>query len=154
MTHLPAWDIRVALGQFPSTKSSYIPSTMWSVIHEAVVKQCDTLDGVSDGIISDPSRYVVVFAYFPKTDLSGNRCNFHPEVLACGQDRVNTSSCLNSAQIANLHRIYTPWWESNNSLVYHGLSPGGEAGYSFLFNGATPQFGLFFVYLKYPCFCC
>lgn len=127
MTHLPAWDIRVALEQFPNSKPSFIPAAMWTEIQAAVVKQCDALDGVIDGLVSDPSR-----------------CNFHPEVLACGTPGTTSSSCLNPAQIANLHRIYTPWWEANNTLIYDGLSPGGEAGYTFLFNGATPQFGIDF----------
>jgi feruloyl esterase len=65
MTHLVGWDIRVALEQFPNNKSSYIPSTMWKVVHEAVLAQCDALDGVIDGLVSDPSK-----------------CKFHPEVLA------------------------------------------------------------------------
>ena len=127
MTHLPGWDIRVALEQFPNTKPSFIPAAMWTLIQAAVVKQCDALDGVVDGLVSDPSR-----------------CNFHPEVLACGAVGTNSSTCLNPAQIANLHRIYTPWWEANNTFIYNGLSPGGETGYTFLFNGATPQFGIDF----------
>ncbi|KUJ12218.1 tannase and feruloyl esterase [Mollisia scopiformis] len=127
MTHLPGWDIRVALEQFPNAKPSYIPSTMWAVIHEAVVSQCDALDGVVDGLVSDPSR-----------------CNFHPEVLACGNGISNSSQCLNPAQISNLHQIYTPWWAANNTLIFDGLSHGGEAGYTFLFNSETPQFGIDF----------
>lgn len=56
MTHLPAWDIRVAVQQFPNTSESFIPTEMWTVIHEAVVNQCDSLDGLVDGLVSDPSR--------------------------------------------------------------------------------------------------
>jgi feruloyl esterase len=51
---------------------------------------------------------------------------------------------LNPVQIANQRRIYTPWYEVNNTLTYPNFSPGGEAGYGFLFNGATPQFGVDF----------
>lgn len=58
MTHLPGWDIRVALEQFPISKSSVIPIAMWAIIHDAVLVQCDGLDGVVDGILSDPTRYV------------------------------------------------------------------------------------------------
>ncbi|KAF8855533.1 tannase-domain-containing protein [Acephala macrosclerotiorum] len=86
MTHLPAWDIRVALEQFPSSKPNYINSTI------------------------DPTK-----------------CNFHPEVLACGNSLSNSSACLNPAKIANLHRVQAP-----------------EASYTFLMNGATPQFGIDF----------
>lgn len=56
MTRLPAWDIRVALQQFPGSKASFIPARMWPVVKSAVLKQCDGLDGVVDGIISDPMR--------------------------------------------------------------------------------------------------
>lgn len=55
-TRLPAWDIRVALEQFPNSKESFIPESMWEVIHEAVVGMCDGLDGVVDGLVSDPTR--------------------------------------------------------------------------------------------------
>lgn len=58
MTHLPAWDIRVALEQFPNQKQSFIPEILWEVVQAAVVHQCDALDGVVDGLVSDPSRYV------------------------------------------------------------------------------------------------
>lgn len=63
MTHLPAWDIRVALEQFPNSKESFIPEAMWEVVHEAVVGQCDGLDGVLDGLVSDPTRYVVLSSF-------------------------------------------------------------------------------------------
>ena len=127
MTHLPAWDIRVALEQFPNDRSSYIPVSMWTVIHDAVLAQCDALDGLKDGIIMDPTK-----------------CASHPEVLLCGRTGVNTSSCLTSPQITNLKRIYTPWWEANNTFLYSGLSPGTDTGWPFLFNGARPQFGVGF----------
>jgi len=57
VTHLPAWDIRVALEQFPNSKPSFIPTPLWTGIQEVVVKQCDALDRVVDGLASDPSRY-------------------------------------------------------------------------------------------------
>lgn len=83
-----------------------------------------------------------------KSMLTMPRCNFHPEVLACGKVGVNDTECLNVPQIANLKGIYEPWWESNNTKIFDGLSPGGEAGYGFLFNGLTPQFGAFPLSIK------
>lgn len=127
MTHLPAWDIRVALEQFPNNRSSYIPSSMWDTIHTAVLAQCDKIDGLEDGILMDPTK-----------------CLFHPEVLLCGRPGVNASACLNSDQVANLKRAYDPWWETNNTFIFPGLAPGTETGWDFLFNSATPEFGIDF----------
>jgi feruloyl esterase len=71
MTHLPGWDVRVALEQFLTSKASYIPAAMWSVIHQAVVRQCDGLDGVIDGLVSDPSRCVQI-SYSSPTNWNEN----------------------------------------------------------------------------------
>jgi len=64
-------------------------------------------------------------------------------VLACGRAGANATACLTPPQMSNLLRMYTPWFEANNTFIFEGLSPGSEGGFGFLFNGATPQFGMF-----------
>ena len=36
------------------SEDSYIPPVKYAMIHEAVLKQCDLLDGVKDGVIENP----------------------------------------------------------------------------------------------------
>ncbi|KAH8655768.1 putative ferulic acid Esterase/Feruloyl esterase [Xylariales sp. PMI_506] len=127
-THTSAWQTYVALLQYPSNRSSYIPGTMWTTISDEVTKQCDGIDGVTDGVIMDPSK-----------------CPFRPETLLCGKSTVNASACLNADQVMNLKRMYLPWLTSNSQLVNPGISPGGEASFAGIMNEATePLFGPIF----------
>ncbi|KAK5713149.1 hypothetical protein LTR15_011511 [Elasticomyces elasticus] len=126
-THTSAWQTYVALQQYPSNASTYIPTSMWPIIYSAVLDQCDALDGVTDGIIMDPAR-----------------CNFQPEVLLCGMPEVNATACLNTAQLENLKRMYRPWLTSSGELVNPGISHSGEASFSFIMNQPQPQFGPIF----------
>lgn len=119
-TNTSAWQVYVALEQYPNNRSSYIPSTMWSTIHQAVLDQCDALDGVKDGIVMDPRQ-----------------CKPDFGVLLCNNTTANTTSCLNADPLQNLERMYTPWAPTHSP----GLSPGGEASFSYLMNSAEPQFG-------------
>src|SRR5438105_4232988 len=59
------------------------------VLHAAVVNVCDTLDGVKDGLIADPTR-----------------CRFAPATLLCkGNDEPN---CLTAAQVKTAETLYSP----------------------------------------------
>ncbi|KAJ7288945.1 tannase and feruloyl esterase-domain-containing protein [Mycena rebaudengoi] len=51
----------------PNYMSSFIPPELWKLVAAEVLSQCDTLDGVRDGIITEPDA-----------------CNFRPEVLQPG----------------------------------------------------------------------
>jgi feruloyl esterase len=66
-----------------SDKSSYIPAADVSLIHRAILAQCDKLDGLKDGLIADPRA-----------------CHFDAVHIACetGPGR----SCLTPSQIKTL----------------------------------------------------
>ncbi|CAK3788852.1 Hypothetical predicted protein [Lecanosticta acicola] len=123
-TNTSGWQTYVALNQFPNNHSSYIPASMWPTIHEAVLKQCDHLDGIQDGIIMDPSQ-----------------CAFHAEVLLCEKSISNSSACLNADQVQNLERMYRPWLDASSNLINPGISPSGELSFATLMNGDEPAFG-------------
>ncbi|KAH9948590.1 feruloyl esterase-like protein, partial [Amylocystis lapponica] len=120
-THLQDWSVHMNLIVQPATSPRFINATVWSgVIHPEVLSQCDVLDGLRDGIISDPEI-----------------CNFRPESLACrpGQD---TETCLTAPQIEALYGIYTDYYETNQTYIFGRYYPGGEAAYSTALASAYP----------------
>ena len=64
-THIYVWSLWIAQAVHRGG-NSYIPPSKYAMIHKAVVDACDALDGLKDGLISDPTR-----------------CHFDPQVLAC-----------------------------------------------------------------------
>jgi feruloyl esterase len=80
-----------------------------ALIHTAVLKACDGLDGVGDSQVADPRA-----------------CAFKASSIVCkpGQD---ASTCLTPEQAAVADRIYEPVRDPGTSaLVFPGLSPGSE----------------------------
>lgn len=84
-----------------------MPSTWTTLIHNEILKQCDGLDGVTDGIIEHP-------------DL----CDFHLEALACPIDTV--TDCLTTAQVEIVRRIFSPLYGEDSKLIYPAMQPGSE----------------------------
>jgi hypothetical protein len=91
------------------TPASYIPATKIPAISGAVLAACDAQDGVTDGILNDPRQ-----------------CHFDPSVLLC--HGPESDSCLTSAQITQLKRIYAGLRNSRGEQVLPGYLPGGEEG--------------------------
>ncbi|KAI2482496.1 Tannase domain containing protein [Pyrenophora tritici-repentis] len=92
----------------PKASPNFIPATAWrGWIHDEVLRQCDTIDKVKDGIIEDPSL-----------------CNFDPSTLLC--DRNKTSQCLNQQQVQQLQTIFSPYTYENGDLIYPAMQPGSE----------------------------
>ncbi|KAH9855312.1 feruloyl esterase-like protein [Lenzites betulinus] len=121
MSHLQAWSIHMSLNVLPTTSSRFMTPDIWmNVIGPEVMKQCDALDGLTDGIINDPRA-----------------CSFDPETLTCRPGQ-NTSTCLTGDQIGALHRIYADYYEANQTYVFGGYYPGGENVYPFGLVGASP----------------
>ncbi|KAF2639500.1 putative feruloyl esterase B precursor [Massarina eburnea CBS 473.64] len=117
--HLYAWRASFYPITGKNTSADFINAAKWVVIHDEVLRQCDTLDGVKDGIIEDPSL-----------------CHFRPEALLC-QSGQNTSQCLSSAQVEILNRIYnSPLYGTDGKLIYPAMQPGNELKASTgLYNG-------------------
>ncbi|KAJ7493764.1 tannase and feruloyl esterase [Mycena latifolia] len=90
------------------TSPKFIPPSLWSLVSAEILRQCDALDGVVDGIITEPDI-----------------CNFCPEPLACVGN--NTTNCLTPIQIQALRNIYSPIFGAQGQLIYPRYSPGAEA---------------------------
>lgn len=77
------------------------------LVHDAVMKQCDDLDGVKDGLIGNPKA-----------------CHFDPAVLQCKAGAQ--SECLSTPEVAAFRGIYQGTRTSDGKIVMPGFSPGSE----------------------------
>jgi feruloyl esterase len=88
---------------------SYIPPAKLKAIEAAALAACDARDGISDGVIDDPTR-----------------CNFDPSVLLC--KGADSDSCLTEKQVIALKKIYAGPRDSKGAQFIPGFEPGGETG--------------------------
>lgn len=96
----------------PVGSANFITADTWSgLIHDEVLRQCDAIDGVEDGIIEVPSR-----------------CFFNPWTLLCGEGEQASeeTDCLNVAQVKQLEQIYAPYTHVNGTLIFPRMNPGNE----------------------------
>ncbi len=91
---------------------SFLPPDKLRLLHAAVLKACDSLDGVTDGVIEDPER-----------------CHIDLQALECrGGDRPD---CLTAAQLETARVSYGPLRDSRtHAILFPGLMPGSELGWS------------------------
>jgi len=89
--------------------TDFISGNTWTgLIHDEVLRQCDGIDGVRDGILEDPTL-----------------CNFRPEALICSKNR-SPDGCLTARQVDIVREIFSPLYGSSGELVYPGMQPGSE----------------------------
>jgi feruloyl esterase len=89
--------------------ASYIAAGKLKAIETAALAACDARDGVSDGVLDDPTQ-----------------CRFDPSVLLCKGDDSN--ECLTEKQITALKKVYSGPRTAKGEQVIPGFVPGGETG--------------------------
>lgn len=106
----------------PSSSPAFIPRDSWKLVAEEILNQCDGIDGVRDGIITEPDS-----------------CDFRPESLLCTGS--NSGKCLSLPQIKALRKIYSPLYE-NDELIYPRYDPGAEGIHlgAPMFSGTFPPY--------------
>jgi len=88
-----------------------LTSDKMTLLHDAVLRACDALDGVKDGVLEDPSR-----------------CKFDPQVLLCKEG--DGPDCLTDAQVKTAREMYSgPIDPRTGQQIYPGLAPGSELGW-------------------------
>ena len=92
-----------------------------SLLYNAVMRSCDALDGVKDGIITDPTR-----------------CHFDPGALLCKDTDLN--SCLTAAQVQAVRKIYAG---ARDSRTGEQIFPGWVRGSESLPDGSGSWAGYF-----------
>ncbi|KHO00735.1 Tannase/feruloyl esterase [Metarhizium album ARSEF 1941] len=90
----------------PAGAPNFVRPELWTgLIHDEVLRQCDLIDGVQDGIIEVPDK-----------------CHFNPEALQC----PTRAKCLNSQQVLQLKTIYATYKYPDGSLIFPRMNPGNE----------------------------
>ena len=79
------------------------------ILHEAALQACDAVDGLKDGLISDPLS-----------------CQFDPSVAECKPDQ-DEKTCLTHAQVQTARDIYAGAHDAEgDKFVFSGPMPGSE----------------------------
>ncbi|KAI5122859.1 hypothetical protein M0805_003152 [Coniferiporia weirii] len=107
--HLVGWTAiltKYVGAPYGKASPSFIPQALWDVISKEVLRQCDALDGVVDGIVSEPDA-----------------CEFRPEELMCVVDG-NKSDCLTITQVEALRNVFSPLYGLDGKLVFPRFDPG------------------------------
>jgi Tannase and feruloyl esterase len=98
------WDER-ALSQ----PGAWIPPAKLKVLQDAALSQCDSRDGLKDGLIENPEL-----------------CPFNPKSVEC--KGADAAGCLTAPQVEAARKIYGPAVNSETGAeIYPGFSPGAEA---------------------------
>jgi len=118
----PSWDqmrlyaARVWLNTYVNrTPSAVIPPSKYPMIHDAVLRKCDAVDGVKDGVIEDPTK-----------------CGFDFSTLSppsCGGDAG--ADCLTKDQVETANAMTRPIRDPKSGAVLHAgrYYPGSELGW-------------------------
>ncbi|KAI1352425.1 Tannase/feruloyl esterase [Xylaria sp. FL0043] len=109
--HLMPWLSKLATWNLPESASySLTDAGLFSRLQAEVLKQCDSLDGVKDNIISSPS------ACRERFDITKVRCDVSS----------NETSCWTKAQTETALKMYADYVTSDGKLVYKGSEYGSE----------------------------
>ncbi|MEO8755538.1 MAG: tannase/feruloyl esterase family alpha/beta hydrolase [Casimicrobiaceae bacterium] len=112
---------------------SYIPKEKFAVLRTAALNACDAQDGVRDDTSDDPTQ-----------------CHFDPRTVQCPAG--DGPDCLTAAQTAAARKIYGGARNPRTGeLLYPGLEPGSELGWSGMAGGPAP-FSISSDYFKYVVF--
>jgi len=107
-TRLMAGDFDATLATFKGGVNNLPPSAL-GLLHRAALFNCDSKDGVSDGVLEDPRR-----------------CAFDPVMLLCKADD-QAETCLTPAQVEAARRVYGGLKDpTTGAQLYPGLVPGSE----------------------------
>lgn len=105
-----------------ASAESIVPEKQLSVLEKAVTRSCDSLDGVKDGLIADPTK-----------------CHFNPEELRCNSG--GSDGCLTAAQVDTVEKIYQgPINPLTHASLYPGVSPGSEFGWDHFVDRSRTEF--------------
>jgi feruloyl esterase len=97
-----------------------LPAAKLPVVHDAVLAKCDRLDGVTDGLLENPTR-----------------CTFDPKEIECRSG--DGPDCLTTPQVEAVRKIYAgPANPRTNEKIWSPLYRGSELDWSFFIDTPSP----------------
>lgn len=98
------------------------------LLHQAVLEQCDALDGLKDGLIADPRA-----------------CHFDPASIQCQPGQSDTSHCLTPQEVATVRKLYDGPHDPSTGerLTVGGPMPGSELAWAGVFVPAAANQPIF-----------
>ncbi|MEK1943179.1 MAG: tannase/feruloyl esterase family alpha/beta hydrolase [Pseudomonas sp.] len=114
------WQVRANQG--PDGKAILLAARL-PLLHQAVLKQCDALDGQTDQLLTDPRA-----------------CHFDPKVLLCADGQA-AAGCFSTAEVAAAQRLYDGPRDSKTGarLTVGGPQPGSELAWAGVFVPASAE---------------
>jgi feruloyl esterase len=106
---LQAQSLTANMANLPPGRPPILGPAQFSLLHKAAVEQCDGLDGLKDGEITDPRA-----------------CRFKAASIVCKPGEA-AGACLTAEQAEVADRIYAPVRDpKTKALIYPGMPPGSE----------------------------
>lgn len=108
MNSLLSWCASFYTYTGPPGSPTFLNSYQWDLVMQDVLRQCDGLDGLIDGVIEDP-------------DL----CSYRPESLLCSKSSTN-EDCLTGAQAGTVRAFFSDLHGADGALIFPRLQPGAN----------------------------
>lgn len=127
-SHINPFVVKFGAYNLPIGADNHIPVEQFSWIGKQVVEQCDEVDGVKDGIVSEPEA-----------------CKFDFDKIKC-PDQNKSPTCLTDQQIETAKKIYSDSYTDTGEFIYTGLTLSSEDQWFILLGSDVPSpFGVQYV---------
>jgi feruloyl esterase len=117
--HLHSYDLNWAQ-TYLKDPSYLVPAAKLALLNRAVLAACDARDGVKDSLLNDPRQ-----------------CKFDPSTLLC--KGADAPDCLTASQLETIKTGYAPVKTKAGQLIFPGLAPGGETGWTRVIADTAPM---------------
>ncbi|PWY80565.1 putative feruloyl esterase [Aspergillus heteromorphus CBS 117.55] len=89
-------------------EDKYLPQEKWELVQAEVMRQCDGIDGVEDGVIENPDLCNPVFT----------------ELICPSGSSSSDNDCLTGPQAVTARKVFEPLYGEEGKLLYPRLNPG------------------------------
>lgn len=105
LTRLVSWGGYLSQTVGSPDSETFVTAENWALVYDELLRQCDKLDGVVDGLLENP-----------------NQCDFIPEVLVCKHGWKK--GCLTPKQVEAVRNVFSPLYGVDGQLLLPRMPPG------------------------------